>query len=150
MSGLAPASDCAMAPRKLPRRLRSSPLPGPVARPGERPRLTQCMPCWAARMANAIRVFSLSPFTAWEFVKPAAIFSCHRRLSAQAFDVASANVLNGADGLPMYVGAPKIMASARSKVAQRSSVSSATLSRSTWVPGTEAAPRATAFACWAV
>src|SRR3546814_1041127 len=61
-----------MAPRKPPSRLRSLTLPLELLLPGSRSRPTQTMPCWAAKMARLIRLFSLSPDCEAELVKPAA------------------------------------------------------------------------------
>nr|BFE78606.1 hypothetical protein GCM10020093_012070 [Planobispora longispora] len=101
VSGPASEGDWAIAPRKPPRRLRSSSRPWALySQPGGRPRVTQVMPCWAARSAMEVSVLSLSPFTPAEFVKPAATLS-RQPMSAQTLALASANVWKAADWLPM-------------------------------------------------
>src|SRR3954468_21266953 len=113
-------------------------------------RPTQIMPCCAANTARSTRLFSLSPDIAFELVNPAAILSRQPRSAAQILTLSSANFLNTQLGLPMYVGAPKMIASAAISRAQTSSVNSSSGTRSVAVPGTLAAPAATASACLAV
>ena len=76
-SGLASTSVCAPAPSQNPSRFRSFSLPEALFQPAPRPRLTQCMWCWAANTASDIRADDLSPLLAPELVKPAAILSRH-------------------------------------------------------------------------
>jgi len=94
------AFDCAIAPRKPARRLRSSGEPVAVWLPGSSPSPTQIMLCCIAKSANCWRVASLSPFKPAELVNPAASLFFHR-CSLQRPDVASRNALNGADAPAM-------------------------------------------------
>ena len=106
-----PGVDCAMAPRWLPSRLVSPPSGARPAYVGGRPSPIQTMPCCAANTASCSSVPSLSPLGAAEWVNPAASLSRHP-CSAQIALVLSMNALNAADALPMYVGQPKMIASA--------------------------------------
>jgi hypothetical protein len=107
------------------------------------------MPCCAASTAIEVSVFSLSPFTPAELVKPAATLPC-QPCSAHTGALASANAWKTADGLPMYVGAPKTMASARARAAQSPSWRVPTSCSAARAPGTLSAPAATARAWRAV
>jgi hypothetical protein len=48
---------------------------GRLFQPAPKPRFTQCIWCWAAKMASETKVFSLSPLFAPELVNPAATLS---------------------------------------------------------------------------
>ncbi len=136
----APRSDWAIAPVKLLNRLTSfGPVPATISACP-----TQIMPCCIAFVTRHCSVFSLSPLRPPEFVNPAAILSFHPCLN-HTFDALSMNVLNSALGPLMYVGVPKMIASASANAA-KSSPTSAALRSATALPGTPSAPRPTASA----
>ena len=68
--------------------------------PGIRPSPIHTIECCIANSDSDASVWSLSPFTPAEFVKPAASLS-FQACSAQRPDVESMNALNGADGPAM-------------------------------------------------
>lgn len=90
----------------------------------------------------------LSPLLAPELVKPAASLST-QTWENQRLLLASANAWKAAEAVPMYVAAPKMIASAASSCAHCSSVMVSTEIETTSAPAA-AAPRATASATTAV
>ncbi|MCY1233312.1 hypothetical protein D9M72_458500 [compost metagenome] len=94
--------DCAAAPRKKPWRFSESSVDLELLWPGGRPRLTQCMPCCAAKIAICCSVASLSPEREAALVKPAATLLAHLPPLAKTLrEVASIKPLNCAEALPM-------------------------------------------------
>lgn len=89
----------------------------------------------------------LSPFLAPELVKPAASLSA-QACEYQRLVLAWAKAWKAAEAVPMYVGAPKTIASAASSCAHCSSVMVSTDTETT--SAASAAPRATASAMTAV
>ena len=109
---------CAPAPSQKPRPFISGSDPVLEWFAGGRPRLIQCIPCRAANSASWIKVASLSPEREPELVKPAAILSfqpCPWVMTA--CELAYSKALNCAEGPPVYVGAPKMTASAKGQIA---------------------------------
>ncbi len=68
--------------------------------PGRRSRLTQSIPCWAARSARYCRVCSLSPLMEPELVNPAASLSLQARVIHRLL-LASAKTWNAPEAVPM-------------------------------------------------